>query len=157
MIILRVILMRIQFSSVNQSCLTLCDPMNCSIARPRCPSPTAGFYPNPCLLSRWCHPTISSSVVPFSSLRSFPAAGSSPMSQFFPSDAQSIGASVSASVFSMNIQGWFPLGLTGLISLLSNRLSRVFSSTMVRKHQFFRTQPSLWSNSHIWIWLLAKP
>ena len=102
---------------------------------------------NSCPLSRWCHPTISSSVVPFSSCpQSFPASGSFPMSQLFLSGGQSIGAS--ASVLPMNIQGWFHSGLPGLISLLSKGLSRVFSSTTIWKHHFFSTQPSLWSNSH---------
>ena len=101
---------------------------------------------NSCPLSLLCHPTISSSVAPFSSCsQSFPA----PMSQLFISGGQSIGASASASVLPMNIQDYFPLGLTGLISLLSKGLSRVFSSTIVRQHQFFSVQLSLWSNSHI--------
>ena len=101
-------------------------------------------------------PTISSSVVPFSSCsQSFPASGSFPMSWLFASGGQSI--ETSASVLPMNIQGWLPLGLTGLISLLSKGLSRVFSSTTVQKHQFFGTQPPLWSNSHIRTWLLEKP
>ena len=110
-------------------------------ARPPCPSPTPGAYSNSCSLIRWCHPTISSSVVPFSShLHSFPASGSFPMSQFITSGGQSIG--VSASVLPMNIQDWCPLGLIGLISLQSKGLSRVFSNT-VQKHQFFGTQLSL--------------
>ena len=110
------------FSSVAQSCLTLCDPMNQpQHARPPCPSPTAGVYPNPCPLSRWCHPTISSSVVSWSScLQSFPTWESFPISQFFASGGQSIG--VSASVLPMNVQDWFPLGLTGLIYSQSKRL-----------------------------------
>ena len=113
-----------------------------------CPSPAPRVYSNSCPLSRYCHPTISSSVVPFSShLQSFPASGSFLMSQFFTSGGQSVGVSASASVLPMSIQGWFPLGLTGLISLLSKGLSRVFST--VQKHQFFSAQPSLWSNSHI--------
>ena len=103
-----------------------------------------------CLLSWWCHPTISSSVNPFSSCpQSFPASGSFPMSWFFASGGQSIGASASASVLPMKIQGWFPLGLIGLISPLSKGLSRVFSSTTIRKHQFFGVQPPLWSNTQI--------
>ena len=103
----------------------------------------------------WCHPTISSSVIPFSScLQSFSASGSFPVSQLFTLGGQSIG--VPSSVLPMNIQGWFPLGLTDLISLLSKGLSRVFSSTTVWKHQFFSTQPSLWYNSHIHTWLLGK-
>ena len=109
-------------------------------------------------LSQWCHPTISSSVIPFSSrLQSFPASGYFQMSQFFAWGGQSIGVSDSASVFPMNIQDWFPWGLTGLISLLSKGLSRVFSNTTVEKHQFFSAQPSLWSNFHISTWLLEKP
>ena len=106
--------------------------------RPPCPSPTPRVCSNSCPLSQWCHPTISSSVAPFSSCpQSFPASGSFPVSQLFSSRGQSIGPSVSASVPSMNIQSWFPLRLTGLISLLSTGLSRVFSSTTVQKHQFF--------------------
>ena len=121
-------------------------------ARPPCPSPTPGVYSNSCPSGRWCHPTISSSVIHFSScLQSFPASGSFPGSQFFVSGSQSIGVSASASVLLMNIQGWFPLGLTGLISLQSKGLSRVFSNIVVQKHQFFGTQLSLWSNSHIHI------
>ena len=100
-------------------------------ARLPCPSPTPGAYSNSCPSSRWCHPTISSSVVLFSScLQSFPASGSFQMSQSFASGGQSIGASASASVLPMNIQGWFPLRFTGLISLQSKRLSRVFSNTL---------------------------
>jgi len=127
-------------------------------ARPPCPSPTPTAYSNSCPLSRWCHPTISSSVIPFSSrLQSFPASGSFPVSQFFASGDQSIGASALASVLPMNIQAWFSLGLTGLISLQSKGLSRVFSNTTVQKHQLFRAQLSLWSNSHIHTWPLEKP
>ena len=104
-----------------------------------CPSPTPGACSNSCPLSWWCHPTISFSVVPFSScLQSFPASGSLPMSQSFASSGQNIGALASASVLSMNIQGWLPLGLTGLISLQSKELSSVFFNTAVQKHQFFR-------------------
>ena len=114
-----------------------------------CPTLSLGVSSNSCPSSRWCHPTISSSVIPFSSCpQSFPASGSFPMSQFFASGGQSIGASASASVLPMNIQGWFPLRLTGLISLQSKRLSRVLSNTTVQKHQFYGAQPSLWSNSH---------
>ena len=105
-----------------------------------------------------CHPTISSSVIPFSScLHSFPASGSFLMRWLFASGGQSIGASTSAPVLPMNIQGWFPLELTGWISLQSKGLSRVLSSTTVQKHQFFGAQPFLWSNSHIPTWLLEKP
>ena len=127
-------------------------------ARPPCPSPTPGVYQNSCALSRWCHPMISSSVIPFSScLQSFPASGSFLMRQLFASGGQSIGASASAWLLPVNIQGWFPLRLTGLISLLFKGLSRVFSSTTVQKHQFFGTQSSLWSDSNIHTWLLEKP
>ena len=111
-------------------------------ARLPCPSPTPGACSNSCPLSQWCHPTILSFVIPFSScLQSFPASGSFPVSQFFASGGQSIGAS--ASVLSINIQDWFLLGLTGLISLQSKGLSRVFSNTTVQKHQFFCAQFSL--------------
>ena len=104
---------------------------------------------NSCPLSRWCHLTISSSVIPFSRWpQFFPASGSFSMSQLFDSGSQSIRASASASVLPMDIQGWFPLGLTGLITLLSKGLSRGFSSTTVWKHQFFHAQPSSWSNSN---------
>ena len=114
-----------------------------------CPSPTPRAYSDLCPSSQWCHPTISSSVIPFSScLQSFLGSGSFPMSQFFTSGGQSIRALASASVLSVSIQGWFPLQLTDLISLLSMGLSRVFSSTTVWMHQFFDAQPSLWSNSH---------
>ena len=127
-------------------------------ARLPCPSPTPRGCTNSCPLSQWCHPTILSSVVPFSScLQSFPASGSFLMSQFFALDGQSIGASASASVLLLKIQGWFPLGLTGLISLQSKGISRVFSYSSAQKHQFFGAQPSLCSNSHIHTWLLEKP
>ena len=120
------------------------------------PSPTLGACSNSCPSSRWCHPTISSSVSPFSScLQSFQASGSFLMSRFFTSGGQSIGASASASVFPMNIQSWFPLELTDWISLQSRGLSRIFSNTTVQEHQFFTTQPYLWSNSHIQTWLLV--
>ena len=126
-------------------------------ARPPCPSPTPAVYSNSCPSSRWCHPTISSFVIPFSSrLQSFPSSGSFQMSQLFASGGQSIGVSASASVLPMNIQGCFPLGLTGLISLPSKGLSTVFCNTTVQKHQFFSAQLSLWSNSHIHAWLLGK-
>ena len=120
-----------------------------------CPSPTPGVHPNSCPSRRWCHPTISSSVIPFSSrLQSFPASRSFPMSQFFTSGGQSIGVSASASVLPMNIQDWFPLGWTGWISLLSKRLSRVFSNTTVQKHQFlalsFLYSPTLTSIHDYW-------
>ena len=113
-------------------------------ARPSCPSPTPGVYSNSCPLSRWCHPTISSSVIPFFfCLQSFPASESLKESQFFASGGQSIEVSASASVLPMNIQDWFPLGWTGWISLQSKGLSRVFSNTTVQKHLFFRAQLSL--------------
>ena len=114
---------------------------------------------NSCPLSHWwCHPIISSSVIHFLSCsQSFPASEYFSMSQLFASGGQSIGASSSTSVLAMNIQGWFHLGLSGLISLLYKGLSRVFSSTTVQKHQFFSAQLSLWSNSHFHIWLLEKP
>ena len=125
----------VQFSSVAQSCLTLCDLKH---ARLPCPSLALGVYSDSCPLSWWCHPTISSSVIPFSNrLQSFPALGSFPMSQFFASGGPSIGVSASASVLPMNIQDWFPLGLTGWISLQCKGLSTVFSNTTVQKHQLF--------------------
>ena len=127
-------------------------------ARPPCSSPTPRVYSNSCPVSRGCHPTISSSVVPFSScFQSFPASGSFQMSQFFTSSGQSTGHSASTSVLPMNTQDWFPLGWTGWISLQSKGLSRVFSNTTVQKHQFFCTQLSLQSNSHIYTQLLEKP
>ena len=113
-------------------------------ARPPCPSPTPRAYLNSCPLSWWCHPTISSFVVPFSShLQSFPASGSFWMSQLFTSGSQSTGVSASTSVLPMNIQDWFPLGWTGWMSLQSKGLSRDFSNTTVQKHQFFIAQLSL--------------
>ena len=119
------------------------------------PSPTPRAYPNSCPWSRWFHPTVSFSVVPFSShLKSSPTSGAFPVSQFFASGGQSIGVSASASVLPMNIQDWFPLGWTGWISLESKGLSRVFSNTTVQKHQFFGAQLSLWSNFHITSWPL---
>ena len=138
---------KLRISSVTQSCLTICDPMNRSI-RPPCPSPTPGVYPNPCPLSWWCHPTSSSSVIPFSSCpQSFPASGSFQMSQLFASGGQSFGVSASTSVLQMNTQDWSPLwrwtpGWTGCISLQSKGLSGVFSNTTVQKHQFFGAQLS---------------
>ena len=113
-------------------------------ARPPCPSPTPGVHPNPCPLSWWCLPTISSPVIPFSSrLQSCPELGSFPMSRLFISGSQSIVVSASASVLPMNIQDWFPLWLTGWIFLQSKGISRVFSNTTVQKHQFFGAQHSL--------------
>ena len=127
-------------------------------ARLPCPSPTPRAYSNSCPSSLRCHPTVSSSVVPFSScLQSFPTSGSFPMSQLFASGGQGIGASASASVLPMTIQDRFPLGLTGWISLQSKGLQRVFSNTTIEKHQFFGTQVYLRSNSHIHTWLLENP
>ena len=147
----------IQFSSVTQLCPTL-RPHGPQHARPPCPSPTPRAYSNSCLLSQWCHPTISSSVIPFSScLQSLPASGSFQMSQLLASGGQGIGVSASTSVFPMNTQDWFPLGWTGWISLQSKALSRVFSNTTVQKHQFFSAQLSSQSNSHIHTWLPEKP
>ena len=126
--------------------------------KPPCPSPTPGVHPNSCPLSWWCHPTTSSSLVPFSSCsQSFPASGSFQMSQLFAWGGQSIGVSAWTWVLPMNTQDWSPLGWTGWISLQSKGLSRVFSNTTVQKHQFFSAQLSYWSNSHIHTWLLEKP
>ena len=147
---------KLLFSLVVQLCLTLWDPMGCS---------TPGLPVHHQLLEfvqvhvHWVSDAIQPShpVIPFSScLQSFPESQSFPMSQFFTSGGQSIRVSASASVLPMNIQDWFPLGLTGLISLQSKGLSRVFSSTTVQKHQFFGVQLSLWSNSHIHTWLLRN-
>ena len=150
-----------QFSSVQFSHSVVSDslrPHGLQHTRLPCPSPTPRVYSNPCSLSRWWHPIISSSVISFSScLQSFPASESFQMSQFFLSGGQSIGVSASASVLPMNIQDWFPSGWTVWISLQSKGLSRVFPNTIVQKHQFFGTQLSLWSNSHNNTWLLEKP
>ena len=125
-------------------------PHESQYTRPPCPSPTPGVYPSSCPSSRWCHPAISSSVVPFTCChQSLSASGSSPVSQRFAWGGQSIGVSASASVFPMRIQGWFPLRLTGLISLLSKGLLRVFSSATIWKHQFLSIQSSLWFSSHM--------
>ena len=149
------------FFEIQFSCSVVSDslwPYGLQHTRLPCPSPTPRAYSNSSPSSRWCHPTISSSVIPFSShLKTLPASGSFPVSQFFASGGQSTGVAASASVLSMNIQDWFPLGWTGLISLQCKRLSRVFSNTTVQKHQFFGTQISFWSNSHIHTWLLEKP
>ena len=112
-------------------------------ARPPCPSPTPGAYSNSCPLSRWCHPTISSSIVPFSCLQSFPASGSFQMSQFFASSGRSIGVSASTSVFPMNIQDWFPLGWTSWISLQSKELSRVFNASVLAAAKSLQLCPTL--------------
>ena len=127
-------------------------------ARPPCPSPSPEVHSNSCPSSQWCHPAISSSVIPFSSCpQSLPASESFPMSQLFAWGGQSTGVSALASFLPKNTQGWSPLGWTGWTSLQSKGLSRVFSNTTVQKHQFFSTQPSSQSNSHIHIWLLEKP
>ena len=145
----------VQFSSVSQSCLTLWSH-GLQHTRLPCPSPTPMACSNSSPSSWWCCPTISSSVIPFSShLQSFPASGSFQMSQFFASGGQRIRAS--ALVLPMNIQDWFSLGFTGLISLQSKGLSTVFSNTTVQKHQFFGAQPSSQSNSHIHTWPQEKP
>ena len=151
-----------QFISVQFSCSVVShswQPHEPQHTRPPCPSSTPRVHPNPCRLSLWCHPTISSSVFPFSScLQSLPTSGSFQMSQFFTSGGQSIGVSTSTSVLPMNTQDWFPLGWTNWLDLLAVQgLSRVFSNTTVQKHQLFGTQLSLWSNSHIHTWLLEKP
>ena len=153
----RAIISSVQFShSAVSDSLQPHEPQH---ARPPCPSPTPGVHPNPCPLSWWCHPTISSSVVPFSSCpQSFPASGSFPMSQFFSSGGQSIGVSASASVLLMNIQDWFHLGLTGLISSQSKELSRTFSkylnskASILQCSAFFMVQLS---HPHI-IWHLCQ-
>ena len=127
-------------------------------ARLPCPSLTPRVFLNSCQLSWWCYLTISSTATPFFfCLQSFPASGSFPLSQLLASGVQSTGASASASVLLTSIHGWYPLGLTGWIPLQSKELSRVFHNTTVQKHQFFSTQPSLWSNSHIQTWPLEKP
>ena len=138
---------QLQFSSVQFSRSVVSDslrPHGLQHTRPPCPSPAPRVYPNLCPLSRWCHPAISSSAVPFSfCLQSFPASGSIQISQLFTSGGQRIGVSASTSVPSMNTQDWSPLGWTGWISLQSKGFSRVFSNITVQKHQFFSTQLSL--------------
>ena len=145
----------LQFSSVAQSCLTL-QPHESQHARPLCPSLTPGVYSNSCPSSRWCHPAILSSVVPFAACpQSLPASESFPMSQLFAWGGQSTRVSASASVLPMNTQDW-SWEWTGWISLQSMGLSRVFSNTTVQKHQFFGAQLSSQSNSHIYTWPLGK-
>ena len=140
--------------SVTQSC---CDRVDCSTPGFPVLHYLPKFAQTQCPLSWWCHPTVSSLVYPFSSChQSCPASGSFPGGRLFASGGQSIGGSASASVLPVNIQCWFPLGLTGLISWLSRELSRVFSSITVQKHQCFGAQP-LWFSSHIRKWLLEKP
>ena len=149
------------FSSVQVSCSVVSDSLRShepQHTRPPCPLPTPRVHSNPCPLSWWCHPTISSSVIPFSSCpQSFPASGSFPMSQLFASGGQSIGVSAPTSVLPRNTRDWPPLGWTGWISLLSKGLSRIFSNTAVQKHQFFGAQLSSQSNSYIHTWPLEKP
>ena len=148
-------------SSVQFSCSVVSDslqPHESKHAKPPCPSPTPRVHPNSCPLSRWCYPTISSSVIPFSSCpQSLPASGSFLMSQLFTWGSQNIGISASTSVLPMNTQDWSPLEWTGWISLQLKGLSRVFSNTTVQKHQFFGAQLSSQSNSHIHTWPLEKP
>ena len=150
-----------QFSSVQFSHLVVSDslrPHESQHARPPCPSPSPGVYPDSCALSWWCHLAISSSVGPFSSCpQSLPASESFPMSQLFAWGGQSTGVSALAPFLPKKSQGWSPLEWTGWISLHFNGLSRVFSNTTVQKHQFFGPQPSSQSNSHIHTWLLEKP
>ena len=152
---------KVLFSSVQFSHSVMSNslpPHGLQHTSPPCPSPIPGVYPNSCPLSQWCHPTILSSVVPFSScLQSFPASGSFPMSQFFALGGQSIRVSASTSILPMNTQNWSPLGWTGWISLLSKGPSRVFSNTTVQTHQFFSAQLPSQSNSHIHTWPLGKP
>ena len=148
------------FSSVQLSRSVVSEslwPHGQKYARPPYPSSAPGVYSNSCSLSWWCHPAISSSVIPFSCLQSFPASGSFQMSQLFTSGGRSIGVSASTSVLPMNIQDWFSLEWTGWISLQSKGLSRVFSNITVQKHHFFGAQLALSSNSHIHTRLLEKP
>ena len=145
-----------QFSSVQFSHLVVSNSLRShelQHTRPLCPSPTPRVYPNTYPLNRWCHPTISSSVVPFSSCpQSFPASGSFPISQLFTSGGQSIGVSASTSVLPMNTLDWSSLERTGWVSLQSKGLSRVFSYTTVQKHQFFGAQLSLYQLKILWPW-----
>ena len=146
----------VQFScSVVSDSWQLCESKH---ARPPCPSPTPRAYPNSRWLSRWCHPAISSSVIPFSSCpQSLTASGSFPVNQLFTWGGQSIGVSALASVLPRNTQDWSPLGWTGWTTFQSKGLSRVFSNVSVQKHQFFSAQLSSQSNSHIHTWPLEKP
>ena len=156
-----VLISSVQFSSVHFSHSVVSNslwPHESQHTRPPCPTPTPRVHSDSRPLSQWCHPPISSSVVPFSSCpQSLPASESFPMSQLFSWGGQSIGISALASVLPMNTQDWSPLEWTGWISLQSKGLSRVFSYTTVQKHQFFSTQLSSQSNSHIHTWLLEKP
>ena len=157
----KIIILVIRFSSVQFSCTVMSDslrPHELHHARPPCPSPTPGVHSNACPSSQWCHPAISSSVVPFSSCpQSLPVSESFPRSQFFTWGGQSTGVSALASFLSKNTQDRSPLEWTGWISLQSKGLSRVFSNTTGQKHQFFGTQLSSQSNSHIHTWPLEKP
>ena len=141
----------IKFNSVQFSHSVMSDslqPHGPQHSRPPCPSPTPGVHPNPCPLSWWCHPTILSSVIPFSSCpQSFPASGSFLMIRLFPSAGKSTEVLSLTPVLPMSIHNWSPLEVTGWISLQSKGLSQVFSKTTVQKHQFFGAQLSLWSNS----------
>ena len=156
----------VQFSSAAQSCLTL-RPHGLHHARPPCPSPTPRIYSNSCPSSQWCHPTISSSIVPLPSCpQSFPASGSFQMSHFFASGGKGIGVSASASVLPMNIQDSFPLGFTGLVSLQSKGLLRVFSNTTVWKHHslalsllyviLLTSVHDYWKNHSLTIWTFVS-
>ena len=153
-------LINVNRPSVQFSCSVVSDslrPHESQHARPPCPSPTPGVHSNSGPSSRWCHPTMLSSVVPFSSCpQSLPASESFPMSQLFAWGGQSTGVSALASVLPKNTQGWSPSEWTGWISLQSKGLSRVFSNTTVPKHQFFGAQPSSQSNSHIHTWPQEK-
>ena len=148
----------VHFSSVAKSCPTLCDPMNHSTPGLPVHHQLLEFTQTQRPSSQWCHPAISSSVVPFSSCpQSLPASECFPMSQLFTWGGQSTGASALASFLPKKFQGWSPSEWTGWISLQSKQLSRVFSNTTVQKHQFFSAQPSSQSNSHIHTWPLEKP
>ena len=153
--------MQCKFSSVQFSRSVVFDslqPHESQHTRPPCPSPTPGAHSNSCPSSWWCHPAISSSVVPFSSCpQSLPASESFPMSQHFAWGGQNTGVTALASFLPKNTQGWSPSERTGWISMQSKGLSRVFSNTTVQKHPFFDAQPSSQSNSHIHTWPLGKP
>ena len=147
-------------SSVQFSCSVMSDslrPHEVQHARPPCQSPTPRVHKNSCPSSQWCHPAISSSVIPFSCPQSLPASETFPMSQHFALGDQSIGVSALASFLPKKSQGWSPSEWTGWISLQSKGYSKVFSNTTVQKHQFFSAQPSSQSNSHIHTWPLEKP
>ena len=145
----------VQFSSIQFRCSVVCDflwPHESQHASPPCPSLTPRVHSNSCPSRRWCHSAISSSVPISPCPQYLTASRAFPLSQIFAWGGQSIGASASTSVLPMNIQDWFPIGWSGLISLRPKGLSRVFSNTTVQKHQFFNAQPSLWYNSHIHTW-----